>query len=98
MPILYRYFSVAVSNSWAFSISSATRIKSSAKASDEMDWVSLIVYPLSSSRCSRRGFMMELNKNGDRGSPCFNPSVAALLHGSLCVLFVFIDSYDLIIE
>ena len=90
---------MAVGNSWAFSISSATRIKSSVKASDEVDWVSSILYPLSSSNCSWRGFMMELNKNGDRGSPCFTPlRNCTSTREPLYSMFVFIDTYELIIE
>lgn len=44
----------------ALAMVSATNIRSSAKASEEMDWHSLIGYPFISSSCSRRGSMMVL--------------------------------------
>jgi hypothetical protein len=45
MPMLFRYISVVVIRSSVVSILSAIRIKSSATASDDVDYFSFIVYP-----------------------------------------------------
>jgi len=98
IPMEWRYLFVCSRCCWVSSFVAARRRRSSAKASDEMEWLSLIRYPLIVSS-SRNGSIMALNINWDTGSPCLTPRFSAtFVVVPICVMSVLTWAYELMIE